>query len=45
MRNIVRTNQEYVEVLQKPLKVVQISIQLLWKLIQVNTNFKKIVAF
>ena len=37
--------QEYVEVLQKPVKVVRVSLQLLRKVIQVKTKFKKIVDF
>ena len=36
-----RENQEYVEVLQKPVKIVQISIQLLWKVIYVKTKYIK----
>ena len=37
----VRANQEYVKVLRKPVKVVQISVQLLRKLIRVKTKFQK----
>ena len=34
----VRANQEYVEVLRKPVKAIQISVQLLWKVIRVSVD-------